>query len=102
MQRQVDPRPRWLVRAGAAWLLLAAYVGLSSYLVGRYQPKIALDARGAAAVVQRDGRIGAALYEALAPVWQYNRFVIPALVGVAAGLSFMAWLQVRKSRGMAA
>ena len=102
MQKRPDPGRRWSRLARAAWLLLAGYVAVSWYLVGHYQPKVVLDQDGPAAAQNLGGTVPGNLYEALAPIWQYNRLVAPALLALAAGLRAMAWSRLRRSRGVAA
>jgi hypothetical protein len=102
MHRRREPPSGWTTVAGAAWLLLGAYLGVSPYLIGRYQPKIVLDREGATALQNRGDTLGERLYEVLASIWQYNRFVIPALGVFAIALSVIAWSRWRGSRGVAA
>jgi hypothetical protein len=102
MQKRLDPLRFWMTLAGAAWLLLAAYIGLTWYLVSQYQPKVILDRDGPEAVQNLGGTFAGGLYAALAPVWQYNGLIVPALVVLAAGLSVLVWSRVRRSRSVAA
>jgi hypothetical protein len=102
MHKRPDLGRRWSRLAVLAWLLLAAYAGVSWVLVGHYQPKVVLDRDGPAAVRNLGGTVAGNLYEIFAPIWQYNWLVMPTLFALAAGFSVMAWSQVRRSRGVAA
>jgi hypothetical protein len=82
---------RWVAAAGTAWLLLAVYVGTMLLLIGRYQPKAATEGLD---ITERDAlyaTLGGRLYQAFAPVWAYNRYVVPFLLVVAIGASIVAW-----------
>lgn len=81
---------RWVAAAGAAWLLLAVYAGTMLLLIGRYQPKVAMEGLG---IAERDAlytTLGGRLYQAVAPVWAHNRYVVPFLLVVAIGASVVA------------
>jgi hypothetical protein len=102
MQKRSDPGRRWTELAGAVWLLLAMYLGVSWYLVAHYQPKVVLEREGPAALENFSSTFVGNVYGALAPIWQYNRLLVPTLLVLAAGLSVLAWSQLRRSRGVAA
>jgi hypothetical protein len=82
---------RWVAAAGASWVLLAVYVGAMLLLIGRYQPNVATEGLD---ITEREAiytSLGGRLYHGLAPVWAYNRYVVPLLLAVAIGTSIVAW-----------
>jgi hypothetical protein len=102
MQKRLDPLRFLMTLAVGAWLLLTTYVGLTCYLLSQYQPKVVLDRDGPEALLNLGGTFAGRLYAALAPVWQYDRIIVPALAVLAAGLSVLVWSRMRRSRSVAA
>jgi hypothetical protein len=82
---------QWIAAAGTAWLVLAVYLGTMLLLIRRYQPKVATEGLD---IAERDAlytTLGGRLYQAFAPVWAHNRYVVPFLLVVAIGASVVAW-----------
>jgi hypothetical protein len=97
-----DKNRRWSALATTAWLLLGAYVSVSVLLVAHYQPKVLMDRGGGVLPEGSWTTFGGQLYQLLAPVWQYNRFLVPALLIVAIALTIVAQHRKAGSRGVAA
>ena len=82
----------------ATWLLVVAYIGAMLYLVGRYQPNL-IAAQDLAANPDSLYRTTAGrLYWFLAPVWQYNRYLVPILLLAAICVTAVAWGARRRER----
>jgi hypothetical protein len=86
------PGRAWAVAARAAWLVLGVYVVGTVLLVDRYQPKVVAERVDSVAADSLYSTIGGQLYWALAPLWQYNRYIVPILALVAVGLTVAARL----------
>ena len=56
----------------------------------RYQPKILAERLDIAASDSLYNTVGGQLYWGLAPLWQYNRYIVPILVLAAVGLTAVA------------
>jgi hypothetical protein len=91
----------WTVAAKAAWLVLGVYVVSTVLLVERYQPKVVAEHLDIVASDSLYSTLGGQLYWALAPLWQYNRYIVPILALAAVGLTAVA-RSVRPRRGAAA
>ena len=92
---------RWVAIAAVTWLAVVAYFGTMLYLVARYQPKVMTHRYGAGAHDSLYQTAGGQLYWVLAPVWEYNRYVVPTLLAVAIGVTAAAW-SARRRGGVAA
>lgn len=91
----------WAVAASAAWLVLIVYEVGTVLLVNRYQPKVVTERMDIAASDSLYATFGGQLYWGLAPLWQYNRYIVPILVLAAVGLTVVA-RSVGLRRGAAA
>jgi len=97
----LDKNRRWFLLAASAWLLLVLHIGASVLLVSIYQPKLVLDRSGGIVPDSASISFGSQLYQWLALVWLYNRFLVPGMLLLAIALTVVAWRARARSHGLA-
>jgi hypothetical protein len=101
MGRHASSGRGWVAAAGASWVTLITYVGMLLILVNRYQPKLVAERSDPFAHDSLYRTAGGRLYWALAPIWEYNRFIVPILFLATVGLTTVAWRANRPGRAAA-